>query len=367
LAGTTVLLFYDRLPYIGYVIANLLRGRRWRPDRQKTVVSLGANLIVWGFLILVLRSAGLPALLTHTLPTHPQETILGAAGLVGLVLLGYRFRIRLNRWSHWLLRLPLRSGLFANFERSRYLRQRLSLDRLQASPIRVIIAATDLERGRARFFSNSSREALESDPGADPAFVAAEIEPAEDLLRVIVASSALPIAYEPLQVRNTLCSDGGVVSNQPIRPAVRLGADVLFLVLVRPLEEGAGEVKTFVDVGLRALEILMMQNLIADLKDLRRMNKFCENHAAELGVRPEEVVVDTGTRTYRYVKAFTIQPKKPLGATLLDFGGPMTRALILEGYRDATAVVAEFLSYAAQQPNRLPRYRLRFRAESLES
>src|SRR5207248_488561 len=48
-AGATVLLLYDQLPYVAYVVLNYVRGGRWKPDIQKAVRSLAANFLVWGF------------------------------------------------------------------------------------------------------------------------------------------------------------------------------------------------------------------------------------------------------------------------------------------------------------------------------
>src|SRR5260370_1617680 len=53
-AGVAVLFFSDKLSYMGHLALNLLRGRPWAPDRHKAWVSLGANLLVWGFVVLVL-------------------------------------------------------------------------------------------------------------------------------------------------------------------------------------------------------------------------------------------------------------------------------------------------------------------------
>src|ERR1051326_8283049 len=53
-AGGTILLFSDKLSYIGYVLVNFFRKRRWEPDRRKAWISLGGNLLVWGFVIVFL-------------------------------------------------------------------------------------------------------------------------------------------------------------------------------------------------------------------------------------------------------------------------------------------------------------------------
>ena len=53
-AGISILMFADKLSYVGYVIMKFARGHTWEPDWRKTWVSIGANVLVWGFLVLFL-------------------------------------------------------------------------------------------------------------------------------------------------------------------------------------------------------------------------------------------------------------------------------------------------------------------------
>lgn len=349
-AGAAVLLLYDQLPYIGYVTLNALRGGHWRPDRAKALRSLAANLLVWGFVFLVLNFTHV-----HIAPTAVLQFDFGSRMLMlvlaGLVLIWWFFvRDRLSHLSHRFLRLPLRSGLFPNYERTKYLRPCIPGDKLKASPIRVVMTATDLAAGSAKYFTNAAPAELLHDPQVTKEFVQNEIEQAEDPLLAVIASSAFTIAYEAVPMQKRLWTDGGVVTNQPIRPAVRLGADVLFLVMVEPQEASAPEVRTFLDVGLRAIDILIAKNLIADLKLLGRINNMCETYAAGIDLRPEQVQVEIGAFSYKFVKAFTICPQSQLDVTALDFEGDLTSPAILQGYRDGGRAVLEFVDYATGLP-----------------
>lgn len=348
LAGVAVLLFFDHLPYMGYVIASLVRPQAWKPDRKKTMLSLAGNAVVWGFAVVVLQSLHIPSQVAAFFRTQPVIAGVVVAALIALVVLRHRWLSRLNRALHGLLRLPLRSGLFANFERVRLLRERFSSEQIRNSPIRVIFTVTELESGTARFFANATPEELAADPGADARFVAEEVATADDLMRAVIASSALPIVYEPMKLNGRLYADGGIVTNQPIRPAIRLGADVLFLVIVDAPGNQRGEVRTFLDIGLRALNILMMQSLLTDLKILNSVNVLCERAGAELKLRPEEIEIDFGPRRYRYAKPFIIRPEEPLHGTSLDFDAETIVPAVLQGYRDACAQIEAFLAYAPE-------------------
>ncbi|HKW75433.1 MAG TPA: patatin-like phospholipase family protein [Terriglobales bacterium] len=366
--GLAILLFADKLSYIGYVILNFLRGRKWEPDRRKAWVSFGANLLVLSFAVLFLG-------FTHIhVPVHGDRIVEFSAPLpLVLIALAAVFTYRMlqdhfSRWSHRFLRLPLRTGLFPNFDRIKFLRGRIPQEKLRNSDIRVVMTATDLRHGVARYFCNCPIETLAHDPGAQQDFVRREVEQPDDLVQAAVASSSYTFAYEAVPMAGRLWTDGGIMTNQPILPALRLGADVLFLVLISPLQGAleTGELRTFLDVGLQAVDILISKNFKTDIALLSNFNRLCGLYAAELGVRPEQVELEIGSQRYRYVKAFHIAPKEPLPASALDFDGEIIGPVIVQGYKDAIKVIGDFLAYERARPARESRRVVRLEAERME-
>lgn len=368
-AGIVVLFFWDRLSYIGHVALGRFRRRRWELDRKKAWISLAANLLVASFLVLFLGFTHL-----HVGSSEEGQVVEFSAPLPLLLLTlliwgGYRLlREPLSRISHRFLRLPLRTGLFSNFERTKFLRARIPQEQLRNSAIRVIMTATDIEHGRGRFFSNAPVEALLTDPGVQEEFVRREVEQPADLVQAAVASSAYTFAYEAVPMDGRLWTDGGIMTNQPMLPALRLGADVLFLILLAPLEgsDESGEIKTFLDVGVHAVDILISKNFNSDIALLKNINRLCAIYAAELGVKPEQVELEIGRQRYRYVKAFNIAPARPLPATTLDFDGEIIAPVIVQGYKDATRVIHDFLEYEAARPTRESRRMVRLAVERPE-
>lgn len=354
LAGISIMLLYDRLPYLGYAARQLLLRRSWKPAKKKLAHSILAHAAVWSLIFVVLRPAHFHTSIAEILARRPAAAAVAATAAIALL---YRRFLRglANDLSHKFLRLPFRTGLFSNFERTRFLLGRIAADRLRASPMRVVIAATDVEDGTARFFSNASRQVLAADRGADSAFVG-EIEPGEDLMRAVIASSALPIVYEAVMLGSRLYTDGSIAASAPIRPAICLGADAMFVVMTHPSAQESGEIRTFLDLGLRALDIVMAQNLRRDMKLLNDMNLLCEKHAAASGVRPEQIRVVIGARSYRYLRVFTVCPDRPLNASLVDFEGATAGQLILQGYRDGAKAVPAFWAYCAEAPSDGPNH-----------
>ncbi|UPT75446.1 MAG: patatin-like phospholipase family protein [Elusimicrobiota bacterium] len=355
LAGASVLFLHDRMPYLGRVLADLLRDGRCKPDVRKLALSLFANLVVCSFLWIVVSPAHLHLSFGNLILRHPRLAAAASAAVLASWLAWRRIRSQVSLLSHLLLRLPLRSGLFPNDERTRFLREHIPTESLRRSPIRVVMATTDLRKGSERFFTNASQAELSAEPGANAAFVAAEMEPAKDLIQALLASSALPLVYEAVSMNGGLYTDGGIVVNQPVRPAVNLGADVLFLVVPHALDDKEATIHTFLDLGLRSIEIMMAHNLRTDSRILVAMNGLCERFAAELGVRPEQVLIDLGNRSYRYLKLFTLRPSAPLGLGKLDFDGRGLGPAIVQGYADGCKSVLAFLEYAVQAPISAPR------------
>jgi NTE family protein len=50
----------------------------------------------------------------------------------------------------------------------------------------------------------------------------------------LLASSAIPAVFRPVQVEADLCVDGGVVQNTPLKPAIEMGASELHVVYLSP-------------------------------------------------------------------------------------------------------------------------------------
>jgi predicted acylesterase/phospholipase RssA len=367
-AGIGILFFSDKLSYIGYVLVSRIRRRKWELDFKKAWISIAANLMVGGFLILFLGFTHLhlgPGE-SQTFDFHAPFPLLIVAVLVWAV---YRLlRETLSRLSHRFLRLPLRTGLFANFERTKFLRARIPEDKLRNSAIRVIMTATDIQHASGRFFSNAPLEVLLSDPGVQEDFVRRELERPPDLVQAAVASSSYTFAYEAVPMEGRLWTDGGIITNEPISPALRLGADVLFLVLLAPLQgnDDSGAIKTFLDVGVHAVDILISKNFKSDIALLNNINGLCSVYAAELGVKPEQLELEIGRQRYRFVKAFNIAPQAPLPAQALDFDGEIIAPVIVQGYKDATKVILEFLEYEASRPPRESRRVVHLSAERME-
>jgi NTE family protein len=130
----------------------------------------------------------------------------------------------------------------------------LPYERLEDASIPVHVVVTELLTGRER---------LLSDGPAIPA---------------LLASSAIPGVYPPVEIGGELYIDGGVSANSPVSHAVELGADTVYVLptgyacaLPRPPSGAIG-------MALHALTILLQRQLIVDVER--------NEHRAEIHVMP---------------------------------------------------------------------------------
>ncbi len=87
-----------------------------------------------------------------------------------------------------------RGGLMKISGVIRILKNHLRAQTFEQLKIPLIVAATDLNNGKAVYFSTG------------------------DLLRAIIASSSIPVLFQPLEIDNIQYVDGGVLDNLPIAP-----------------------------------------------------------------------------------------------------------------------------------------------------
>ncbi len=364
-AGFAVLFTSDRLPYFGHLLASRLRGQPWQLDLRKAAVSVAGNLIFWFAIWLLLDSLLAEFNPVAFVSKYKREVAIVVVVLVAAVIFRKEWLPHVASFFRRVLALALHPGLFTNFDRARILRDGLTNEQLASSPIRLVITTVDMESGKPRFFCNAPLATLEQDAGADPIFIRREIVSTDDLIAAAVASSALPIAFEPMPMSGHKYGDGGLCANEPIRPAVALGADVVFVVMMSSPGYLTHHLDTFVDVGLSAIEVLMQQTLKHDLEMLSVANSVCEEAAAALAMRPEQVEIVFGSRRFRYVDWFAICPARPLAGSILECNPTIAAANMVSGYLDAEAQILNFLEEARESRHGRARRIVTWTAESV--
>ncbi len=196
----------------------------------------------------------------------------------------------------------------------------------------------------------------------------------------LMASSAVPFVFPPVQIGGEFYGDGSMRHRAPLSPAIHLGADRMLIVGVRDERPDAEppvgadpDPPTFAHLGGYMLDTLFMDGLYTDLERLSRTNRILEQVGRSqlsgqlAALRPLHSVVIVPQQDLRSVAARYVNelPRgvrlllRGLGASsnsgmqlvsYLLFESGFTRELIDMGFRDAMAMEDELRAFLFDEP-----------------
>ena len=147
----------------------------------------------------------------------------------------------------------------------------------------LAVVATSGDNSRTVVFVDRPPQAQPLPPSDDNRpidYLAAEIGPAH-----VLASSAIPIAFAPVEVCDPADArgwylDGGVRLNAPLKPAIALGADALIAVATHPLEEPAPAPRPnppppdVDDMVVQLIDTVLVDRMVEDARTLCKLNNL---------------------------------------------------------------------------------------------
>ena len=148
-------------------------------------------------------------------------------------------------------------------------RQTIDVAALLANDARALfVATTNWDKGETDIFTNrqphdSTRE-----------------KPLNDAIGhlAVLASTAIPGIFPPVEIGRTKYVDGGLLMNTPLAPAIRAGADVLHVVYLDPdlkdvpIEHGGGTL----DMLNRFVDLTFASQVNRDFRNARTVNQMIE-------------------------------------------------------------------------------------------
>lgn len=220
----------------------------------------------------------------------------------------------------WLRLMPETGGrgLWSNSARRQLLKGIVARGRaseLTRPDVLLILSACDVATGRITYFVNHEpdSEHFEATMRADASDVVVLRKPRE-IVEAAVASSAVPVLYEPVRFHGRLLLDGGLFANHPLLAATAAGADAILLVIVAP---SAGIRPARPDANL--VEIAGRLSEIANWRDLQ----------SELRRMP-----DRFHREGEFARMCVVEPEAPFEGNMFDFNADRAPELIERGERD---------------------------------
>jgi predicted acylesterase/phospholipase RssA len=140
------------------------------------------------------------------------------------------------------------------------------------------------------------------------------------LYDAVVASAALPIVFQPVEIalsaRTIRCVDGGVVNNTPVKYALGGGGDIdrIFVIAPFPSVEQAPAKLTGLMLVAQLAEALVQERLFRDLREAYAVNRGLRalEHALPLSSLRERALRAIGWENRRVIDIVEIRPTEDL-------------------------------------------------------
>lgn len=168
--------------------------------------------------------------------------------------------------------------------------------------------------------------------------------PEQNAISAVLASAAYPAAFPSQNIGKYWYTDGGVLSNTPLKPVIRAGATQIWVIYLSPhpfVTEESGEITAAKDVLQRVMSVMHETLVYQDVRTVKKYNEllgriFAMNESQEREVLLEAIKF---TKTYtgfvkRIIEPIELFPSGSLGGTF-DFTGRHIHKLIELGQEDA--------------------------------
>ena len=158
------------------------------------------------------------------------------------------------------------------------------------------------------------------------------------LAKAVLASTAMPVIWEPVDVspHHLDMVDGGVRSVSPLGDVIKDDPDEIVVIncFPRKPEELKERPKNVLEVGLRALDLLLNELFQNDLQQFLRINQLVQQAEG----RGLKLINPKTGKPYLFYTCKIIEPESPLGETL-DFSPSTIQRSLGEGVRCAREVL----------------------------
>ncbi|HLR31020.1 MAG TPA: patatin-like phospholipase family protein [Fodinibius sp.] len=156
----------------------------------------------------------------------------------------------------------------------------------------------------------------------------------DDILRIL-ASSAIPIQFDPVNFYNQTLVDGGIRHISPIAEILPYHPDEVIIIPTEPLDGDREEavVEDILQIGRRAIEVMLDEIFIEDIKRFIQINRLV-GQASQQGVTLKK----PDRSPYKFINARIVAPKQMLGDSL-DFGEDILQQRYEKGQRRAREVL----------------------------
>lgn len=134
----------------------------------------------------------------------------------------------------------------------------------------------------------------------------------DDILRVL-ASSAIPFQFDPVDFYEQTLVDGGIRNVSPIAQVLPYNPDEIVIIPTKPVDgrQEEAEVNDILQIGKRSIDVMLDEIFIEDIKRFTQINRIV-GQASQQGItlkRPDNT-------PYKYVESHIVAPTQTLGDSL---------------------------------------------------
>lgn len=159
----------------------------------------------------------------------------------------------------------------------------------------------------------------------------------EDDLTRILASTAIPVMFNPVVVNDTLFVDGGLRNISPIREVLPYNPDRIVIIPTEPVKktEENTDIRDILQIAFRSIEIMLDEIFNEDIDRFLQLNELVQQAGEQ-----EAVLIKPNGMPYKYIEPLIIAPEQSLGSAL-DFDNKNVREMMETGRQRAREVLAQ--------------------------
>ncbi len=156
-------------------------------------------------------------------------------------------------------------------------------------------------------------------------------------LRRLLASTAIPVVFNPVQAGGSVWVDGGLRNISPIKEVLPHGPDRVVIIPTEPLDHVSTdeEVRDIINIAFRTITVMLDEIFQEDIDRFLSINRLVEQAEAE-GVTLRK----SDGSAYKHVEPLIIAPEESLGSAL-NFENANVRQLLERGRRRAREVLGK--------------------------
>ena len=215
------------------------------------------------------------------------------------------------------------SALIDNGPSLRLVQKCVDYNAIQQSPVKLRIISTNWDAGVTKTFENADMTQGYYD-------------------RIVLSSTAIPGLFPPVTIDGVSYVDGGVLTNTPLLPAIRAGADTIHVVYLDPdvAAMSRSVLNSTLDAMTRMFAVQFASRMNEDIKRVAMVNRAITQleSMGKLNQDPAKFTQMFGISSLRRLVIHRYHPREDLGGGLLgwlNFNQQRNQNLIDRGFRDA--------------------------------